>query len=439
MNIPSLIITPRRAAMRAGADNTVDVLVRVRGPELPAGELPARGPLHLSLVIDRSGSMSGAPLAEAKRCAAYVVGGLAPGDSASLVVYDDGVDTLAPLTPAGSRAGLAAAIGRIRSGGSTNLHGGWLQGAETLAPHTAPKVISRVILLSDGCANAGVTEPDAIHRQCAALAEAGVTTSTYGLGENFNEDLMIGMARAGLGNSYYGATAEDLMGPFREELSLLNALCATRVQLHIELSVGVGATVLNGYPAAGIGAWQLPDLAFGGDVWAVVRLNVPRGAIVPDTATPLCAFSVRYVDRAGEPRAVMASALALPVVDEAAFDALAEDADVIQRIRELEAAQAQEEARAAARRGDWEDVRARLAGLAALCVGDEMLGGLKDELDQLAARRDAAMFSKESAYASGYLRRRIHASMPQTPNAAEPQAEFLRRKRAMGRRRPSQP
>jgi hypothetical protein len=55
-----------------------------------------------------------------------------------------------------------------------------------------------------------------------------VTTSTYGLGRGFNEELMVAMARAGHGNSYYGQTAEDLMDPFREELELLNALCAWR-------------------------------------------------------------------------------------------------------------------------------------------------------------------------------------------------------------------
>ena len=115
----------------------------------------------------------------------------------------------------------------------TNLHGGWFQGAETLAPHTKDDVTSRVILLSDGCANHGLTDPDQIYAQCADLARAGVSTSTYGLGHGFNEELMIGMARHGQGSSYYGQTADDLMDPFREEFELLNALCARRLRLEI--------------------------------------------------------------------------------------------------------------------------------------------------------------------------------------------------------------
>ena len=75
--LPTLLITPRRAALLAGHDNELDVLVRVQAPNAPT-EQPSRHPLHLALVIDRSGSMSGPPLAEAKRCADFVLDGLMP-------------------------------------------------------------------------------------------------------------------------------------------------------------------------------------------------------------------------------------------------------------------------------------------------------------------------------------------------------------------------
>ena len=97
-SLPTLLATPRRPALLAGHDNTLEVLVRIQAPDAPA-ELPQRSPLHLSLVIDRSGSMSGKPLAEAQRCAEFVLDGLLPTDRLSLVVYDDGVDTLVPAVP----------------------------------------------------------------------------------------------------------------------------------------------------------------------------------------------------------------------------------------------------------------------------------------------------------------------------------------------------
>ena len=98
MTTPKMIITARRPALLAGHDNELDVLVRIQAPDAPA-ELPKRNPLHLSLVIDRSGSMSGQPLDEAKRCAEFGLDGLQPTDRLSVVAYDDHVHTLVPTSP----------------------------------------------------------------------------------------------------------------------------------------------------------------------------------------------------------------------------------------------------------------------------------------------------------------------------------------------------
>ena len=152
------------------------MLVRVQAPDAPA-ELPKRNPLHLAHVIDRSGSMSGQPLDEAKRCAEFVLDGLQATDRLSLVVYDNQVQTLVPTMLLHDKEFARRAIRDIDSGGSTDLHGGWFQGAETLAPHTKENITSRVILLSDGCANHGLLDHDQIFAQCAEFARAGVSTS----------------------------------------------------------------------------------------------------------------------------------------------------------------------------------------------------------------------------------------------------------------------
>ncbi len=72
MNQPDLLLTPRRPALLSGFDNQLDVLVRLQAPAQPEGA-HARSPLHLAIVIDRSGSMSGPPLEEAKRCARFMI------------------------------------------------------------------------------------------------------------------------------------------------------------------------------------------------------------------------------------------------------------------------------------------------------------------------------------------------------------------------------
>ena len=116
-----------------------------------------RVPLQLALVVDRSGSMAGPKLAYAKRCASWLAGRLRPADRLALVDYDDRVRLLAPLAPV-DHAALARAIDSIHARGSTNLSGGWLKGFEELQRGDAAAV-RKVLLLTDGLANQGITDP----------------------------------------------------------------------------------------------------------------------------------------------------------------------------------------------------------------------------------------------------------------------------------------
>jgi Ca-activated chloride channel family protein len=207
----NLIFTPRRAALLAGFDNQLDVLVRLQAPDIPVEHRKEQPIFGIGLVIDHSGSMAGRPLSEAKRCAAFVVNRMREKDHISLVKFDNRVATICPSLPKADGHKLMDAIREIREGGNTNLHGGWQAGASSLVDMATAVGIRRVVLISDGYANEGVTDTDEIAKQCRELAARGVTTSTYGLGTDFNEELMVEMAKAGQGNHYYGDTAEDLM------------------------------------------------------------------------------------------------------------------------------------------------------------------------------------------------------------------------------------
>jgi Ca-activated chloride channel family protein len=123
----TVTLSPRRAGLRAGADQTLDVLVRVQAG--PATNACPRLPLHLAIVLDGSGSISGPPLAEAKRCAAFIVDRLSARDRVSLVTYDSTVQVLAACAAVADRESLKRTIARIVEGGSTDLHGGSMTGA----------------------------------------------------------------------------------------------------------------------------------------------------------------------------------------------------------------------------------------------------------------------------------------------------------------------
>jgi Ca-activated chloride channel family protein len=393
----TLSLVPARPALLSARENIVDVLLRLQAPDPPAS-ISDRPMLNLSIVIDRSASMRGRPLLEAKRSASVMIDSLTPKDRVSIVAYDDTVQVMAPSQQVDNKGRLKAAVALIQTAGSTNLHGGWLKGAEEAAAHLTPGSVSRVLMLSDGCANKGIIDTEAIAAQCAELGNVGVSTSTYGLGNAFNEDLMTAMAHSGRGNSYYSDRAETLLERFQEEFSLLSSLCARDVQLQLSLSPGVRCEMLNLYQAAGDG-WRLPDLAYDGEAWAALRFTVDAEAIPAIGAThTLCEASVTCRNIDDHSIHIPASRLSLPVLSPEMYSAQALDQNVIRRVTEAEAAKLQDKAAIAARHEDWTEVERLLFQVRAMAVHSPWLSAVVAHLERLAAQRDMLRFCKEALF-----------------------------------------
>lgn len=428
-----VLVTPRRGALLAGQDNTLDVLVQVRAPDAKSLDEADRPPLGIALVVDRSGSMSGVPLDEAKRCCKYVVGRLRPVDRLSIVQFDGRVEVLRPAAYVTGKSMLESEIDGIESGGNTNLHGGWLAGAEQMAPFAGGRIVQRVILLSDGGANEGVTDQDDIVRQCSELASAGVTTSTYGLGRNFNEALMTAMAEAGHGNSYYGATAEDLFEPFNREFDLLANLWMRSVVLTVRPAPGVEVRMLNQYSVVEAGQrWRLPDIGSGAEAWALLRLRVPA-ACVEDGRGPLLEVEVEGVMRDGATRTFggrLREMVALPGV---AYGAVAENADVVQRADELDASELLLQCRTAALVGDWATVDALLAQAAVRFASSPWVSGVIDSMKAISRRRERESSAKDLLYTSRTMSRRLRSTTESTGLEHEMDtSSYMRRRTSEG-------
>ena len=432
----SISFSPERDALLENRSNTVNVLLRVSANDLVSSK-KKREALNLSVVIDRSGSMSGRPLHEAVRCAGMILERLDQNDRLSIVTYDNNVSVNVPSQFVGDRHVFRNALNDITEGGMTNLHGGWLSGAEQVALHEDKKAISRVLLLSDGCANEGVTDKDEIVRHCATLAESGVQTSTYGLGDGFNELLMAGMAKAGLGNGYYGQTAEDLMDPFTEEFDLLSSLCAKKIRLTLKPSRGVKVELLNGYSEDSEGRFILPDLAYGGEAWAMLSLIVPADMAKSDSgAIHLLTAQIDFTDMENCLQSDFAH-LRIEPLPVNAFEAISVDPNVRARVAEVRAAKLQEQARTAARRQDWNRVEEILQELRKEVAHSPWIAATIAELERYARRRETDSFSKEAFYSAQKMRSRL-AEKNENANWSlieeTDKASFLRRKMEQGKR-----
>ncbi len=344
----------QRPALVSGYDNEIHVMAKLIAPQVP-DKPQKRKSLNLSIVIDRSGSMDGVPLEEAKKCAAMIIESLNEEDRVSIVTYHDHVDIVVPSTRVINKRDILSAIRKISSAGLTALHAGWLAGAEQVAQFKTSNSINRVLLLSDGAANVGLTEIKDISIQCAELAETGVTTSTYGLGRHFNEELMIEMAKSGCGHGYYGETAEDLEDPFREEFELLTNTVATDLEIFIEYPGFIEIELLNSYKGTDP-RWKMPDLAYGGEAWALFRLSIKEKNLNDCRKKDILRSSISYIDLNGKKKKTEVQVIRLEPINENAFAALAEDKDIKSRILELKAASLQDKAREAANREDWEQV-----------------------------------------------------------------------------------
>lgn len=433
---PRIILTPLKSALIAGHAQRVQVLVRIQAPDANPAEIKQRPPYHLALVIDRSGSMSGEPLLEAKRCARHIIDQLKPDDRASLVQFDNRVQILIPAQPVADRKALHRALQDIHEGGNTNLHGGWEAGGQSLLEHIQQAGLSRVILLSDGNANEGLTEPEQISQQCAQLAERGVTTSTYGLGRDFNEDLMVAMAKSGQGNHYYGATAQDLFEPFAEEFDLLTNLYAGKLRLSLGAPEGIKASLLNDYTvedSRGFPVIRLPDLAWGAEAWALLQLEVPATSADAEPIK-LLQVEITATDLDGKPIAFPEAVLKLPALPAQAWEALLPDPLVQQRFNELEASKLLEQARTAAQHSDWNRIERLLAEAKQRFADNPWVQEVLNSMAELARQQDKAHFAKEARYSSRRMNTRLAAKAEMASLISDGEVPaFLRRKAAQGK------
>jgi len=266
----------------AGGEATLLVQIRAEG-----GRARRRSPVDVAFVLDRSGSMVGDKLELAKRAVDVAAGHLGDDDRAALVAYDSRVDLIHPLQPATGRrkAALRLALHGIDPGGSTDLGGGWLAGCRELAD--APPAdgggsrLRRALLLTDGLANGGITDPQELVGHALALRQRGIGTTTLGVGLDFDEALLAGLAEAGGGNFQFIETPDALPAFFGRELRELLTVAAAALTVSLTFPPGADADLIGPFPTERRGRTlriALGDLPAGDERDLILALRLPPGA-----------------------------------------------------------------------------------------------------------------------------------------------------------------
>ena len=253
------------------ASGTVD------GPKAPP-------PVNLALAIDVSGSMEGDKIAAARDTALAVARALTPRDRLTIVTFSHVTQLLLDACPMDAEGHNAAqrAITRLEADGNTNLWDGWLLAGERVAQAMSrdPKATHRVLLLSDGQTNTGLTDPTQLAQHAAGALARGIITSAVGIGDGYDEHVLGSMAEAGSGRLHDAEHTHEIGEVVLGELREGRAALVERATVRVVIPANVRAEV--------VGAWAhtvLPgaiDIAVGSFLprttkRVVLRLHCPSG------------------------------------------------------------------------------------------------------------------------------------------------------------------
>ncbi len=370
-----LTVTPERTLAQAGAPDELTVVTRLEvGPADDAAALP----VDLALVLDTSGSMAGA-IQLLREATQGVIDRLGPDDRLALVTYSSGARLLFTGAVDGdARERLRGLVAGLAAGGGTNLSGGLEAGAAALAGLARERdglpAARRLLLLTDGLANAGLIAPDGLAGLVGRVRGDGVGVSTAGLGASYDETLLGRLADAGGGAFHHLSDAAGLDRVYAAELGAARQLAAREATLVLTPGPGAEVVDVTSWPgtrrADGALAVRVGDLPHGRTIKVVARVRAPASAAGAAIALVRASVEARPAGAAGAPLAVEA-ALAIGATDDARAVAASKVDAVAGDVAQALVSRRLDEAREAAGRGEGERARELVRSLREV-VGEKL-------------------------------------------------------------------
>lgn len=359
-NQPAITARADRRLARPHAHSKRFVLVQVTAPA--AARRRERLPVNLAFVLDRSGSMSGEKIDLARQTIVAALDQLDERDRFSVIAYDDQIEVVVESTPASAEARRMAVsrLGVIDARGSTNLSEGWFRGAEQVAGRLAADGVNRCLLVTDGLANHGITDATELAGHAAELRARGVSTTTFGIGADFDETLLQSIADAGGGHFYFVRDARTIRDHITSEVGETLEIVARGVELELIVPAAIGIEAIS--PQATRLATDrtivtLGDLVSEQVIDVVLRVTLPYGELGAATGVVIGLRDRDGVLAADGRTSGTDTRVAWTYADNAANDGQARDVEVDRAVATQFAARARQEAVRRNRAGDYQGAR----------------------------------------------------------------------------------
>lgn len=260
--------------------------------------LEKRSPINLALVIDRSSSMRGDRIINARDAAITAVNMLTSVDTLSVVAYDSGVEVVIPATKVKDKAQLIDKIQKsIEPRGMTALFAGVSKGIEQVGKHLDKEQVNRIILLSDGQANVGPSSNSELAELAKIAAKKGIAITTIGIGDGYNEDLMTTISGYSDGNHAFVEKSSDLEKTFAREFNDVMSVVAQDVEVVIKTADQVTPVRLLGRDGSISGntvTVKLNQLYSNQEKYVLLEVIPAKGSNAQ--TKPLADISVRYAN-----------------------------------------------------------------------------------------------------------------------------------------------
>lgn len=291
-----------------------------------------------------------------KKATIKAIGQLQDDDLVSIITFDDKVDVLCSGISAKNKEELIKKVEGITTGGMTDLFSAWWKGAYTLTENMKEGYLNRVLLLTDGQTNAGEMRTDVITNKLAELAAVEVSTSTFGVGSDYNEDLLQKMAEKGEGNYYYIKNDEDFEELFKEEFININNIATKKTLLSINTKMDY--EIVNDFEKTDEHKYKLGNLIFNKEKEFLIKV------IPGKIKNKKIELEISYLFNGEEVKYKLD--LNIPQVEKEDYF---ENQEVIDKIAELAIVKEKEKAIKALDRGDINLARATLNGAIAMAEG----------------------------------------------------------------------